>query len=46
MEMVLIDTQLDMSSNIDHFLNQLQANDPNITYEIYSDCHLIDHIYL
>lgn len=44
--MVLIDTQLDMSSNIDHFLNQLQANDPNITYEIYFDCHLIDNIYL
>lgn len=44
--MVLIDTQLDMSSNIDHFLNQLQANNPDITYEIYSDCHLIDNICL
>ena len=28
------------------FLNQLRNNDPDITYEIYSDCHLIDNICL
>lgn len=42
----LIDTQLDMSSNIDHFLRILNQKYPDLTYEYHSDCHLIDNLNL
>lgn len=44
--MCLIDTQLDMSSNINAFLHLLNQQYPDLTYEYYSDCHLIDHLKL
>jgi len=42
----LIDTQLDMSSNIDCFLEALEEKNPGISYEHYSDSHLIDNMKL
>lgn len=42
----LIDTQLDMSSNITAFLEELNERHPKITYEYYSGSHLIDNIKL
>lgn len=44
--LALIDTQLDMSSNITDFLQELSQKHSNIDYLYYSDCHLIDHMYL
>ncbi len=44
--LVLIDTQLDMSSNLFDFMKKLQNEVPDITYKCYSDCHLVDHLYL
>lgn len=42
----LIDTQLDMSSNITSFFEELEKINPGIDYTYYSDCHLIDNIHL
>lgn len=42
----IIDTQTDMSSKIESFLSELKSKIENLEYYIYSDSHLIDHIYL
>lgn len=42
----VIDTQTDMSSTIQNFLDELKSKIKNLEYYKYSDCHLIDHIYL
>lgn len=42
----LIDTQLDMSSNISSFFEDLEKQHPGISYQYYSDSHLIDNLYL
>jgi hypothetical protein len=44
--LALIDTQTDMSSTIEDFLETLKSKIPNIEYFKYADCHLIDHLYL
>lgn len=44
--LALIDTQTDMSSTIESFLEVIKEKIPEIEYFKYSDCHLIDHLYL
>jgi len=42
----IIDTQTDMSSTFNSFLNYLSQKNPDINYDYFSDCHLIDNINL
>lgn len=42
----IIDTQLDVSSNLFNFIKHIKSKIQDVQEKCYSDCHLIDHLYL